>query len=114
LTLTEATLRDFFRGKASATQLAVEAVTVTEQVDPKTFHVHIVDLEGDEEFVVDASMLVHLCDGVLAGDISATCLEPIGFALVLSEHLHWADDDDLVPRVLYDWASPEINWELTI
>jgi hypothetical protein len=114
LALTEATLRDFFRGKASATQLAAEAATATEQVGAQTFHVHIVELEGDEEFVVDAPMLVHLCDAVLAGDLPATCLEPIGFALVFSQHLHWAEEDDLVPRVLYDWASPEVNWELTI
>jgi hypothetical protein len=113
LALSEATLRDFFRGDANATQLAAEAATATEQVGPKAFHVHVVELQGDEEFVVDASMLVHLCDAVLAGDLPARCLEPIGFALVCSEHLHWAEEDDLVARVLYDWASPEINWELT-
>jgi hypothetical protein len=113
VSLTEATLRDFFQGKSSATQLAAEATTATKQVGPQTFHVHVVELEGDEEFVIDAPMLVHLCDAVLAGDLPATCLEPIGFALVCSEHLHWAEEDDLVPRVLYDWASPEIDWELT-
>jgi hypothetical protein len=113
LALTEATLRDFFRGKASATLLAAEATTATKQVGPHTFHVHVSVLEGDEEFVIDAPMLVRLCDAVLAGDLPAPCLEPIGFALVCSEHLHWAEEDDLVPRVLYDWASPEINWELT-
>jgi hypothetical protein len=113
LALTEATLRDFFQGKSSASQLAAEAVTATKQVGPQTFHVHIVDLEGDEEFVIDGPMLVRLCDAVLAGDLPPTSLEPIGFALVFSEHLHWSEEDDLVPRVLYDWASPEINWELT-
>jgi hypothetical protein len=113
LALTEATLRDFFQGKGSATQLAAEAATATKQVGPQTFHVHIAELEGDDEFVIDAPMLVHLCDAVLAGDVPATCLEPIAFALVFSEHIHWAEEDDLVPRVLYDWASPEINWELT-
>jgi hypothetical protein len=113
LALTEATLRDFFQGKSSATQLAAEAATATKQVGPQTFHVHVSVLEGDEEFVIDAPMLVRLCDAVLAGDLPPTCLEPIGFALVCSEHLHWAEEDDLVPRVLYAWASPEINWKLT-
>jgi hypothetical protein len=113
LALSEATLRDFFQGKSSAAQLTAEAAGATRQVGPQEFHVHVSALEGDEEFVIDALMLVRLCDAVLAGDLPAACLEPIGFALVCSEHLHWAEEDDLVPRVLYDWASPEVNWELT-
>jgi hypothetical protein len=113
LALNEATLRDFFQGKSSVAELAAEAVASTQQVGPQTFHVHVVELEGDEEFVIDAPMLVRLCDAVLTGNLPATCLEPIGFALVCSEHFHWVEEDNLVPRVLYDWASPEINWELT-
>jgi len=113
LALYEATLRDFFRRTASGRQLAAEAATATEQTGAKTFRVHVVKLEGNDEFIVDRSMLVDLCDAVLAGDVPPACLEPIGFALVFSEHLRWAEEDDLVPDILYDWASPEINWELT-
>jgi hypothetical protein len=58
-------------------------------------------------------MLVRLCDAVLAGELPGSDLEPIAFAVIASDQLQWGDDDELVGRVLYDWASPEINWELT-
>jgi hypothetical protein len=58
-------------------------------------------------------MLVRLCDAVVAGEIPAPALEAIAFAVVVSEHLRWAEGDELVARVLYDWASPEMTWDLT-
>jgi hypothetical protein len=62
---------------------------------------------------VTAPMLVRLCDAVLAEELPGPALEVVAFAVIVSDHLHWAEDDELVPRVLYDWASPEITWELT-
>jgi len=109
----EATLRDFFLGIAAVDKLAVEVRGAVEHQSATSRQVHIEDLSADEAFTITALMLVRVCDAVLAGSLPGPALEPIAFAVIASDHLHWAEDDDLVSRVLYDWASPEINWELT-
>ncbi len=110
-TMNEAVLRDFFLEKATAAELAADMIGTVEQRSRDTSVVHIRDLPSGEEFTITVQMMVRLCDAVLAGDLPGPALEPIGFAVIASDHLHW--DDDLVGRVLYDWASPEINWDLT-
>jgi hypothetical protein len=109
----EATLRDFFLGTAPVEALAADVDGTVEHLSSTSHRVHIEDLPADEEFTITAPMLVRLCDAVLAGTLPGPALEPIAFAVIASDHLHWAEDDDLISRVLYDWASPEINWELT-
>ena len=108
----EATLRDFFAGSVSPAQLAAEVRDAVEPLGGTSRRVHIQDLPAGEDVTVTTEMLVRLCDAVLAGSLPAGALETIAFAIVASEHIRW-DDDELVGRVLYDWASPEINWELT-
>jgi len=110
----EATLRDVLLGHLPIESLASEAATATERIGPVTRRVHIQDLQGDEEFEITAPMLAQLCDHVLAGKLPPAALEPIGFAVIASDHLGWAEDDELVARVLYDWAAPEVNWDLTM
>jgi hypothetical protein len=108
----EATLRDFLRGTVSAERLAAEVRDAVEPLSGSSRRVHIEDLPAGEEVTITAEMLVRLCDAVLAGTLSESALEIIAFAVLASDHLHWSEDDDLVGRVLYDWATPEINWEL--
>jgi hypothetical protein len=109
----EATLRDFFCGTVAADKLAVEVRDAVEPLSGTSRRVHIQDLPAHEELTITAQMLVRLCDAVLAGDLPGSALETISFAIIASDHLHWGVDDELVGRVLYDWTSPEINWELT-
>ncbi len=109
----EATLRDFFLGTVPVDQLAVEVRRAAEQQAATTRPVHVQHLAAGEELVIAAQMLVRLCDAVLAGDLPGPALKPIALAVIASERLHWAEDDELVSRVLYDWAAPEITWELT-
>jgi hypothetical protein len=108
----EATLRDFFYGTITAEVLAAE---VQDAVVPmsRLRRVHIQDLPGDEQVAVTAEMLVRLCDAVIRGELPGTALETIAFTIIVSDHLHWAKDDELVGRVLYDWASWEFTWDLT-
>ena len=108
----EATIRDFFLGVAPAARLAEEAGAAVEPVGRSSRRVHIEDLPAGEEVEVTPDMLVGLCDAVLGGSLPASSLETIAFAIVASDHFRW-DDGDVVGRVLYDWASPEINFELT-
>jgi hypothetical protein len=109
----EATLRDFLHGTGSAERLATEVRDAVEPLSGSSRRVHIEDLPADEEVTITAEMLVRLCDAVLAGTLPDSALEIIAFAVLASDHLHWSEDDDLVGRVLYVWATPEINWELT-
>jgi hypothetical protein len=111
--LKEATVRDFLLGGLAADRLAAEAHDAVEAVSRRGRRVHIEDLPAGEAFTVTAPMLVRLCDAFLAGALPAADLETVAFAVVSSEHLRWSEDDALVGRVLYDWASPEITWELT-
>lgn len=109
----EATLRDFFYGMVSADRLAAEVREAVEPLSGTSRRVHIQDLPAGEDVTITAEMLVQLCDAALTGVLSGPTLEIIAFAMLASDHLHWGEDDELVGRVLSDWASPEINWELT-
>jgi hypothetical protein len=109
----EATIRDFFLGLAPGAHLEAEAREAVEPVGRSSRRVHIEDLPPREEVTVTADMLVQLCDAVIAGSLSASALETVAFAIVASDHFRWEEDEPLVGRVLYDWASPEINFQLT-
>ena len=109
----EATVRDFFSGAVPPDQLSAEARDAVEPLGGTARRIHIEDLPAGEEVTITREMLVRLCDAALAGSISAAALETIAFAIVASDHFRWEDDDGVVGRVLLDWASPEINWELT-
>lgn len=111
--MNEATLRDVLYGSVPAASLAAEVGAAVEAPGKARRRIHIQDLPGDEQVTVTAPMLVRLCDAVLAGELPGQALEPIAFAVIVSDHLHWSEDDELVSRVLYDWATPEITWELT-
>lgn len=70
-----------------------------------------------EDFTVEPSHLVRLCDAVVAGQLPPEVLEPIGFGLIASDHFVWDGDTPEGSRVaeaLYDWSSPEINFALTV
>ena len=109
----EATVRDFFSGTAPPDRLEAEARHAVEPLSGNTRRIHIEDLPAGEEVTITGEMLVRLCDAALTGSISAAALETIAFAIIASDHFRWEEDEGEVGRVLLDWASPEINWELT-
>ena len=115
----ESVLRDYFLGLADEQRLSEDLAgsAVKTSYDVITCYVKE-DLT--EDFEVTAQHLLRLCDAFLAGKLKAEDLELIGFALVTSEHFTWWDDDDLeaedtpVAETIHAWASPEINYPLTI
>jgi hypothetical protein len=113
LPVPEATLRDFFAGVVSPERLGAAIAGAVEPLGRHHRRVHVQDLPPGEYLVVQAGMLIRLCDVVLAGSLPTPALEIIAFIIVASEHLHVDPDDERVARVLFDWMSPEINWELT-
>jgi hypothetical protein len=113
LPVPEAMLRDFFAGLVSPERLGAAVTGAVEPLDRNHRRVHVEDLPSGEDMVVRAPMLVRLCDAVLEGRLSAPALEIIAFLIVASEHLRVDPDDERVARVLFDWMSPEVNWQLT-
>lgn len=109
----EATVRDFFSGAVSPDRLAAEARDAVEQLGGSARRIHIEDLPAGEEVTITREMMVRLCDAALDGSLPPAALETVAFAIVASDHFRWEEDDGVVGRVLLDWASPEINWELT-
>ncbi len=107
----EIVLRDFFLGQATTEALAKDVLGSVKQIGPIKFSVEIEDM--DEEFSVTREMLVSLCDAVLSRKFPAPELSTIGFALEASERFIW-NGEDLMGRVIDDWACPEINYPLTL
>jgi hypothetical protein len=111
----EGTLRDFLTGGVTAEVLRQDLAGTVEKLGDKMYRHHIVSLEG--EFHVNASHLVRVCDSVLSGGLDPADLETIGFCIVASDYFYWDDDTPEAERVgetLHDWASPEINYPLTL
>lgn len=109
----EHVLRRFFEGKVTATDLSQDLAGSTKKVSALVSHVSIEDM--DESLNVTRSMLISLCDAVLAGSLPPGELRTIGFALEVSDKFEWdGGADELVANVIADWACPEINYALTI
>jgi hypothetical protein len=108
----EAALAEFFLDRLPAAALAQNAVGATRQLSGIRWVNEIEDMSGG--FLVTRGMAIALCDAVLSGDLPAEDLATVGFMLVSSDHFYWAEDDDEPAATFYDWASPEINYALTI
>lgn len=107
----ERVLRGFFLGEISGRDLAKDVSGSVVHLSSRLSHVHIRDL--DQSFRVTRPMAVSLCDAVLSSELQPALLEPIGFALIASDHFEW-EEDDLVGEVFHDWAAPQINYPLTL
>src|SRR5262245_36963135 len=99
----EGTLRDFFLGCADAKALSRDVPNgrgeESELVEkPRR------DISDYEVGIAD---LLKLCDAVLSGTLSATCLESIGMCLLASDHFVWdgsAPEGFRVSEVIHEWS----------
>lgn len=107
----EAVLADFFRGRVTARELAVDLRGSTTRVSEIQTTTEIEDMTAP--FRVTREMAIALCDAVLSGQLPAEELETVGFALVASDNFHWDEVDDEPAKTFYDWSAPEINFPLT-
>jgi hypothetical protein len=109
----EETLKRFFQGEVSASDLAQDVAGSTETMSSIASRISIEDMGS--EFSITRPMLVSLTDAVLAGTLPPDALGTIGFALQASDKFVWdGDSDELVANVISDWSCPEINYPLTL
>jgi hypothetical protein len=107
----EQILADFLADKTTAQVLAADLEQCEESLAPGASAINIADMA--EEFFITSEMAIKLCDAVLAGELAAAMLRPIGFAIVASEKFCWDfDGNDVLGEVLHDWSCPEINYPL--
>ena len=106
----DAKLRDFFLGSVSGRELAEDVKGSTSQPSSMVTQHHIVDMA--ENFEVTPQMAIKLCDAVLQGELTATDLRNIGFAIVASDRFDF-DGETVLGEVLHDWSAPEVNNPLT-
>ncbi len=107
--MNESTLRDFFLNKTQASVLASEIDHSLKQEDQVTTTVQIHKMEGD--FEITREMLANLCAAVLDNELHPQHLTAIAFALLASDCFKWRDE--VLGEIIYDWAAPEINYQLT-
>ena len=114
----ESVLRDYFLGFVDESRLSEDlAGSVVKTSYDVITHYITGDLSGN--FEVNSNHLIRLCDAILTGKLKAEHLELIGFALEASEHFLWDDEraeveDSPVAETIHAWASPEINYPLTV
>src|SRR5262245_32717543 len=107
-------LREFFENRVSAGVLDADLRNAFEQTSLDSFQLRMTDV--NEDFTVRMEHLVKLCDAVLAGELNPEALRAIGFGMIASDHFDWdgdSADGSAIAETLNDWASPEVNYQLS-
>ena len=114
----EATLREFFEGRLSASELdSVWASAFKEE--PRSDGTMVRRLETKsvgEPFSLRPEHMLALIDAVQAGALGLPALDAICFALEASDEFEWDTDTPegkRVARSLFWLGSPEVNYPLT-
>ena len=111
----ESILRDYFIGLVDEVVLKEDLKNTMVQTSKDVFSYKIVSM--DTEFEVLPDHLIKLCDAVISEKIETKDLRTIGFCLAATDYFLWDSNTELGNRVaetVLDWASPEINYPLTI
>ncbi|MEM6471875.1 MAG: hypothetical protein AAF802_20110 [Planctomycetota bacterium] len=110
--MNEATLRDFFVGDATLSELVADLRGTISHGSDVMRHA-IIDM--DTEFAVQSSHLARICDAFLDGTLNHDDLCAIGFCIVASDNFDYdtdCDDGTRVADVAIDWSTPEINFPI--
>jgi hypothetical protein len=111
----ESILRDYFVGLVDESVLKADLEGTVVQTSHDVFTYEIIYIK--EEIEVIPEYLVKLCDSFLMGKLEAADLEIIGNCLAMTDSFIWDNDTEsgeLVAETVYDWATPEHNYPITI
>jgi hypothetical protein len=113
--MNEQTLRDYFDDLISTDILYMDV----EGCEVRTFHnvirTSIENINEDGEYIITRSLLLKLCNDVLARNLKPNHLTTISFALICSDYFQWdTNDDEVVTNVIFDWDNSDINYPVTI
>ena len=109
----EDTLKSYFEGKVSVDVLAEEVASSIVNKGVIRQH-HIKDM--DEEYPVNSSCILKLCEEGIAENLTPEHLTIIAFCLRASDSFMWdsdTEDGEKVDEVIFNWESPEINYPAT-
>ena len=107
----EEILARFFEGEISGKELADDLEGSERRLSDVATVTRVEDT--GEGFTVTRDMAIRLCDSFLNGELEASALATLGFALMASDRFTW-DAADILGDVIADWSCPEINYPLTV
>ena len=109
----EAVLKEFFMGRASATELADDLEGSKKRTGQDVFSISVEDIK--EEFHIEPPHLISVCDAFLKEKINEENIEVIGFALMASDTFTWdnkTEEGNRIEETANCWASPRINYTI--
>lgn len=106
----EIVFKHYFEGKVSPESLPNALLKSVKHCRYYSFKSRQNNLE--KTFILNNSMLAKLCEDCISERIDKSTAEHIAFTLLGSKRIKWTDNR--INFLVFDWASSEINFPLTI
>ena len=114
--MTEQTLKGYLEGIVSADVLNADLVNTVSRGRDVSYS-KISDVKNGSKFIITPMHLVKLCRDIIQQRISLENLDPIVFALEMSDYFSWdleTSEGARVNAAISNWANRESNNPVTI
>lgn len=114
--MTEQTLKEYLEGIVSADVLNADLVNTVSRGRDVSYY-KISDVKNRNKFIITPMHLVKLCRDIIQQRISLENLDPIVFALEMSDYFSWdleTSEGARVNAAISNWANRESNNPVTI
>ena len=114
--MTEQTLKEYLEGIVSADVLNADLVNTVSRGRDVSYY-KISDVKNRNKFIITPMHLVKLCRDIIQQRISLENLDPIVFALEMSDYFSWDLETSEGARVndaISNWVNRESNNPVTI
>ena len=110
----EEILKDYFEGKINITDLFDDVIGTKVKIGAKETSFYVTSM--DDNFELNVNHIIKLLRDILKYKIEPQILETIALAIEASENMQYGEalKNDLMIKMLNEWAAPEINYELNI
>jgi hypothetical protein len=111
--LREDTIRAYFDGELSPTELDREAAASLDEersAGAKIVRHHVADMASD--YTIGCDHLLQFLDDIIQGRIGLQAVDAIAFCIEASDRFTWSDappDCDRIPEVMFWLGTPEVN-----